>query len=169
MRWLRIAPVLVSAFFALSAGPVRSEQQPEANAAFAKLSGLVGTWKRAETSGSQLSIDFELTANNTVLVERWMHAGTMHSLTVYHLDGEALMATHYCPQGNQPRLKMAAGTVADRIVFEFHDATNLQHIDESHQHRLSFDLADMKRVIRGEVYRQGKSKSETEMTLVRIP
>lgn len=45
-------------------------------------------------------------------------------MSVYHLDHGALMLTHYCAQGNQPRLR-AALIGDDSIVFRFLDATNV--------------------------------------------
>ena len=54
-------------------------------------------------------------------------------------DGDALIATHYCAQGNQPRLKLTPGQGA-RIRFTFRDATDLAP-GESHLHDLAFDLS----------------------------
>lgn len=165
----KLVGLILSVLVVVPAPLLRAEQASGADLAFSRLSGLAGNWKRAGTDGTQFRIEFELTANDTVLVERWVHDGRTHSLTVYHLDGEALMATHYCPQGNQPRLKMEGGLDENRVTFDFHDATNLQSLEQSHQHRLSFDLSNMGLVIRGEVYRKGTSENQTEMTLERIP
>ena len=38
--------------------------------------------------------------------------------TLYHLDGDQLMLTHYCSAGNQPRMR--AATVSTEGVIEFH-------------------------------------------------
>lgn len=159
---------MLSAFIWVSAMPLHAAEPVEAGAAFAKLSTLAGSWKREGSDGSQFRIEFELTANDSVLLERWVHKDKTHSLTLYHRDGEALMATHYCPQGNQPRLKMESGSDAERISFDFFDATNLKGPEQSHQHRLSFDFSHMDRLIRGEAYRQGMSSKQSEMKLVRL-
>lgn len=170
MRRAKMVGAVLTLFMALSnAQQVGAGEPPEPEAAFSRLSALAGSWKRAGTDGTMFRIEFELTANDTVLVERWVHRDKTHSLTLYHLDGPALMATHYCPQGNQPRLRMERGGDGKRISFDFQDATNLKSADQSHQHRLSFDLADMERVIRGEAYRQGGTSKDSEMALVRIP
>ena len=44
---------------------------------------------------------------------------------MFHRDGDALLATHYCAAMNQPRLKARAGTPAGTLSFEFLDGTNL--------------------------------------------
>ncbi|MEQ8310031.1 MAG: hypothetical protein RIA72_04960 [Sphingopyxis sp.] len=169
MRRAKMVGAVLALFVALSGTPAGAGEPLESEAAFSKLSALAGSWKRAGSDGIAFRIDFELTANDSVLVERWVHRDKTHSLTIYHRDGPTLMATHYCPQGNQPRLRMESGGDENRISFDFHDATNLNSSDQSHQHRLSFDLADMGQVIRGEAYRQGETSKESEMALVRIP
>ena len=78
--------------------------QPNLNA-LERLSTLEGSWKVAD-SDEPFRITIEKTANDSVLLETWFVGENKHSLTVYHMDNERLIATHYCPQGNQPRLEM---------------------------------------------------------------
>ena len=120
--------------------------------AFAQMSRLVGTWRPADEPQNTLRIRFYLTAGGTVLVESWEANGKPHSLTVYHRDGSDLLATHYCPQGNQPRLVLK-GPDAAGLHFTFRDATDLEPAAESHQHDLWFDLSDPGHPVRSEAYR----------------
>jgi hypothetical protein len=122
-----------------------------AAAAFDQLKTLVGIWRSADKPDSPLRIRFYLTAGGTVLVESWEVRGQPHSLTIYHRDGGALLATHYCPQGNQPRLALT-GREASGLHFSFKDATDLDPATESHQHDLWFDLTNPERPVRGEIY-----------------
>jgi len=123
----------------------------EAEDAFAQLTRMVGTWRVADKPDSSLRIRFYLTARGTVLVESWEVRGQPHSLTLYHRDSTALLATHYCPQGNQPRLALA-GRDSSGLHFVFRDATDLDLALESHQHDLWFDLVNPNRPVRGETY-----------------
>ena len=153
-RRIRASDVLVLAVAALLL-PAAAPAPPPAEAAadaFTQLSRLVGAWRPADNPQSPLRIRFYLTAGGTVLVESWEAGGRPHSLTLYHRDGPALLATHYCPQGNQPRLALA-GRDANGLHFAFRDATDLDPATESHQHDLWFDLADPDRPVRGEIYR----------------
>lgn len=126
-----------------------------AAAAFERLLGLTGTWREADATG-EFRIVFETTANGTVLLESWMAGARRHSLTVYHLDGERLLATHYCPQGNQPRLSLQGDASLDTVAFAFLDATGLDGPDASHQYALSFAFAEGgDTVVRSERYRKG--------------
>ena len=142
-------------------------EKVRAEDAFAQLTRMVGTWRPADKPESSLRIRFYLTAGGTVLVESWEAGGKPHSLTLYHRDGQALLATHYCPQGNQPRLALA-GREKSGLHFVFRDATDLESATEKHQHDLWFDLSDPDRPVRGETY-SGKDGPEApeRMQLVR--
>ena len=107
-----------------------------------------GRWKVAETSA--LEIVFESTARGSTMVERWETQSGLHSITVYHLDGDALLATHYCPQGNQPRLEAHVGEQGE-IRFEFRDVTDLGE-GESHTHDLWFTPGADGTIRRSEIY-----------------
>ena len=132
-----------------------------ADEAFAQLTKLVGRWRPADRADGSLTIHFTLTAGGTVLVESWERAnGEPHSLTLYHRDGPSLIATHYCPAGNQPRLALA-GRDALGLHFTFRDATDLD-AGESHQHDLWLDLTDPNHPVRTEVYRSGEGAGAQE-------
>lgn len=156
------ALLLVSAL----ANPTPAPRAP-AESAFASLKSLVGTWRNADQPASPLRVRFSLTARGTVLVEEWTAAGRPHSLTLYHRDGDGLIATHYCPQGNQPRLAWRPG--GSTIRFAFRDATDLDPATESHQHDLAFDLSDPARPVRSEMYRSAKGDAPDRLTLERLP
>jgi hypothetical protein len=152
------------AFCASSLAAKPAAAPPDASAAFKQLATLAGTWRDSKKPDSPLRIHFYLTAGGTVLAESWEARGKPHSLTLYHPDGKRLIATHYCPQGNQPRLALAsAGT---RLRFAFLDATDLDP-GESHLHDLAFDLTDRQRVGRSEIYRSGNRPSPSELVLIR--
>ncbi|MEH6792479.1 hypothetical protein, partial [Parasphingorhabdus sp.] len=78
------------------------------------------------------------------------------------------VATHYCPQGNQPRMRMTTPDGASKIRFDFWDATNLVNPTDNHQHQLSFDLSDPEHVRRGEVYMSGEGATSSELVLERM-
>ncbi|WP_338504570.1 hypothetical protein V6R86_11175 [Sphingomonas kaistensis] len=123
----------------------------QADAAFAELSRMVGLWRPADRPDSPLRIRFALTAGGTVLVEEWTARGKPHSLTLYHRDGARLLATHYCPQGNQPRLVLT-GRDAGGLRFGFLDATGLDPATETHQHDLWIDRSNPVHPVRSEIY-----------------
>jgi hypothetical protein len=163
---------LAAAAIALALVPVDLAAAPRpvptasAHSAFDQLKTLVGTWHNAERPDSPLRIRFYLTAGGTVLVESWERGSSPHSLTLYHQDGARLIATHYCPQGNQPRLALQPrrGT----LQFAFVDATDLTP-GESHLRHLGFDLSDPQRPVRTESYRAGGKLEPSRLVLERRP
>ena len=124
---------------------------PSPAAVFEQLKSLQGHW-RSSKPGSQTTVEYRTIANGTVLVETWTMSPTRQSMTVYAMDGERLLATHYCPQGNQPRLALA-GTNADGTHrFEFLDGTNLQDPEGFHEHAFTIHLDGDAALTRRETY-----------------
>jgi hypothetical protein len=129
-------------------------------AAFDQLKQLLGEWRPADKPDSKLRITFALTAGDTVLTETWASPGHA-SMTVYHLDGEVLLATHYCPRGNQPRLALTRRDEDGTLRFEFRDGTGLDEPGEYYEHLLTLRTAADGHLIRGEVYAEfGKPPGE---------
>ena len=158
--------MIAAAALLLAAGQAAPAPAP-ATATFDQLKQLVGVWRNADKPDSALRIRFSLTAGGTVLVESWERAGDPHSLTLYHRDGAALLATHYCPQGNQPRMALVDGG-GGAIHFAFRDVTDLDP-GESHQHDLWLDLSDPARPVRSEVYlANGKAGPREQLRLERV-
>ena len=150
MRWLGLA-----AAAALVSSPAPAQEprpQLPAAQAFARLSALAGTWSGEWADGRSHSVNFRLSANGTVLVETWSLGPTRESITVYHLDGDRLLATHYCPQGTQPRLALTAASGPDRLDFALIDGSNLSVPGRSHQHAFTIRLQGRDRFERSEHY-----------------
>lgn len=93
-----------------------------ANAAFEKLKSLEGTWQAnmLKPDGEKTKVIYRVTGSGSTIVET-MFAGTPHEMiTMYTVDGDSILATHYCSSGNQPLLKLnAAKSTASDLVFDF--------------------------------------------------
>ena len=137
---------LFGLLLALVALPVAAADAP---AAFEELKQLVGTWQPADKPESPMRVQFELIAGDSVLTETW-RSPTHRSLTVYHLDGDTLLATHYCPQGNQPRLALVRREADGALRFEFRDGTNF--VPGGHHQALLTLRRDGDALVRGEIY-----------------
>jgi hypothetical protein len=142
-------------------------QSSPATSSFVTLRGLVGAWKVADKPTSRFRIRFYMTAGDTVLVESWERDGQPYSLTLYHRNGSTLMATHYCPQGNQPRLTLTSSSTAKMLRFGFQDATDLDPDHEAYLRELTFDLSSPDVLLRRESYRGPEGDNPSELRLVR--
>ena len=115
--------------------------------AFNRLQMLEGAWRGHVTSadGPQAEARYEKTAAGNAVAER-LFPGTPHEmLTVYYLDGEDLVLTHYCATGNHPRMRLdPAASSPERLVFAFDEATNFSADVDPHMHegRIEIQGAD---------------------------
>jgi hypothetical protein len=126
--------------------------QITARAAFTQLQTLVGEWEGKTEAGRALKVSYRLTAAGTVLIETWTLGPQRESLTLYHMDNDSLIATHYCPLGNQPRLRFKEGGNPSLFIFEFVSATNLPKPEAAHQHRFEMEILQPNSFARSETY-----------------
>jgi hypothetical protein len=136
---LVIATAVLAAAAAQAAGP--KSETSAGPAAYARLKSLVGEWE-ADTGMGKVHVSYELIAGGTSLVERESGEKMPAMMTVYYLDGDRLLLTHYCMAGNQPRMQARAfNPETGEVAFEFLDATNLAP-GAGHMHNATFHLAD---------------------------
>jgi hypothetical protein len=112
-----------------------------ATAAFNKLKTLTGTWEAIGKNGKVTS-SYEVISNGSALVEHLKAPGEGEMLTVYHLDGDHLVLTHYCTAGNQPNMQAEAYDPASgKIVFDFAGGGNLSDPNTGHMHNVAIKFA----------------------------
>ena len=63
-------------------------------------------------------------------------------ITMFYMDGDRLLLTHYCDAGNQPRMVATVSPDGRTITFNFVDATNLLNSQPGHMQRAVFNLID---------------------------
>ena len=99
----RIISMLVLASTALFAAEQMSKI--EKNPAYDKMITLVGSWQgTVNENGKPLDTHarFKLVSDGSALAS-WLDEDAPHEMiTMFHMDGNNLMATHYCAAHNQP-------------------------------------------------------------------
>jgi hypothetical protein len=133
---------------------------------FDRLSSIAGQWRSTGAGGKPLAVDYRLMSAGTVLVETYGAGSGSETLTIFHPDGARTLATHYCAQGNQPRLKLESSSPT-RWIFTFLDSTNLQDPEASHLVRLVLELTDAKHLVRTETYREKGKEDVSRLPLAR--
>jgi len=156
-QYLLIANLVLAAVAIQAAGP-KSERTND-SAAFARLKTLAGEWE-AETRMGKAHLSYEVIAGGTALVEKETAEKMAAMLTVYHLDGERLLMTHYCMAGNQPRMQAKAfNPESGELEFQFLDATNLTGPGAGHMHNATFRLVDYSHLVTSwDFYEDGQKK-----------
>lgn len=111
--------------------------QSPAQQSFDALKGLTGKWQGQDTLNHQVTVTFRLTAKGSALLSRFVESGENEDMiTMIHLDGGRLLATHYCSAGNQPRMSGAISPDGKTITFDFVDGTNILSPQAGHMQRL---------------------------------
>lgn len=158
---------------ALCAGATLAGDSPDVSAqqALGRIKTLVGTWEGhvATPDGPPGSVRYELTGGGNAVVEK-LFPGTDHEMmTVYHLDGDRLLATHYCAMGNQPVMKLEKAT-AGELDFGFAGGTNMDASKDVHIHsgRLRF-LDGGALESEWDVYEGARQRSTNKFFLARKP
>ena len=149
------------------AAPAKAEDV-SARQAFERLSALQGRWTGTFANGKTHSVEYRASAGGSALIETWALSPTRESITIYALDGDRLLATHYCPQGNQPRLEFKGVDDAGKYQFAFVDGTNLQNPEGWHQHAFWVRFDDETHYTRNETYvpNQGDAEAAAEEPVI---
>ena len=121
-----------------NAAPAQAPALSKAQAAFEKLKSLAGYWEGKSTKGWTERVGYRVISGGSVLMELSFGAHPNEWMaTMFHMDGDRLMLTHYCVAKNQPRL--VATRFADDLssmTFEFLDGTNLKSRDKGHMDKV---------------------------------
>jgi hypothetical protein len=145
----------------------------DAKAAFERLKALNGEWHgHAMTEdGPEVSVIYAVTGAGSVVMER-LFPGTPHEMvSMYHLDGQDLVMTHYCASGNQPHLRMNPATSsATELSFDFVSGSNMNAAVDSHMHSGRIRLKDDAHIENVWIgYEGGKPEGTKRFILARKP
>jgi len=114
----------VIASAALAGDKTKSEQ------AFDRLSSLKGEWK-GETGGVNTTLIYTLTANGSALMEQCRPEKRPEMITLFTVDGDHLIAIHYCSAKNQPQMATSPITDAQKpLEFSLVRVTGLKSPDD---------------------------------------
>ncbi len=62
--------------------------------------------------------------------------------SVYHMNGDELLMTHYCAMGNQPKMKADEQTDDKKLSFSCDGVSNVKSHDDPHMHGLTVTFED---------------------------
>jgi hypothetical protein len=124
-RWT--ASLAVAALLA-GAATVAAAPAAGATAPLDRFKALAGEWVAAEDNEmvkkGELVSRYVVSAGGTAVVETVFPGSPHEMVTVYYVDGSDLALTHYCMEGNQPRMRAKKADGA-RVDFAFEGGANI--------------------------------------------
>jgi len=111
----------------------RAAEQSKSTLAFEHLSSLVGEWKGVQ-DGTEIQMTYTLTANGSALMEEFRPKNGPMMVTMFSVDGDHLLATHYCSAKNQPQMttEAIADPHARSVAFSLVRVTGLRSPGDWH-------------------------------------
>jgi hypothetical protein len=110
-----------------------SRETSSSAAAFNQLASLVGEWE-AFQDGVPIEETYTLTTNGTALMWETKPANSAPMITMFTVDGDHLIATHYCVAEKQPQ--MVTGVPGDLekngMTFSLARVTGMKPADDWH-------------------------------------
>jgi hypothetical protein len=131
-------------FAALGLGaPAARAAGPAAPAPLDRFKALAGDWVAAADGPffkkGDLVARYAVTANGSAVVETVFPGSAHEMVTVYHADGSDLVLTHFCMEGNQPRMRAKAPS-GDHVEFNYDGGTNIDPRRDRHMHAATFEF-----------------------------
>jgi hypothetical protein len=115
---------------------------PESTPAFDMMKSLEGTWAGSGPEGMAVKITYKVVSEGSAVMESIDHTNHADAMvSVYHLDKDRLMMTHYCSAGNQPRMRLTKSTPTS-LAFTMFDITNLGSKDDLYMRKVSITWKD---------------------------
>jgi hypothetical protein len=106
-----------------------------ATKAFARLKTLAGNWA-GTSEGSAVNVNYRVTGGGTVLMETQFPGTPSEMVSMYFVDGDKLVLTHYCAARNQPKMKYRPGPDPRTLTFDFVSGTNMK-LTDTHIHSVT--------------------------------
>ena len=114
-----------------------SEAKKKTDPRFEQIKKLKGEWSPLNKEGKptdKVLLRYRVTAGGSAVVETIFIGTPKEMVTVYHLDGEKLVLTHYCSAGNQPKMLAAARIEEKSLRFSCAGVSNVKSHDDGHMH-----------------------------------
>lgn len=152
--------------------PLRGQAHPthtetRSNPALEQFKSLAGEWKGKDSNGKAISVSYQVLSIGVVM-ERLEPAGQPGMVTMYSLDGDHIMAIHFCSAGNQPIMKTAPLYAATgKYDFIIERVYGMNTPDDLHMVELLMTLTDKDHVTQAWTNLDHGKRSTNTITLAR--
>jgi hypothetical protein len=140
--------------------------QSSAQKTLDRFKSMVGTWQGKSPTGETSEVAYRLAAGGTAVMAD-MHMAGEDMMSMYYVNGDDLLMTHFCPTNNQPRMKAVISSDLNTVSFDFMDATNLRGPNAGHMHRAVFLFSDADHYTEEWTWKQAEKNSTMHFEMQR--
>lgn len=115
--------------------------QTDAQKSFDKLKTLAGSWEGAY-GGKPIQATLRVTSMGNAIVHEMRGSGPDDPITMFYMDGDRLLLTHYCDAGNRPRMVGKMSPDGKTLEFDFLDVGNYSSSQVGHMQHAVFTFID---------------------------
>jgi len=138
----RLLTVAVLTIPALGAAENVAAPTTKSASTFKQLKSLVGEWEAVQ-DGVPVKETYTETANGSVVMAETRPGNEPAMITMFTVDGDQLIATHYCIAGNQPQMVTAIPEDLQKgVTFTLARVTGMKTPDDWHNTGITITLDD---------------------------
>ena len=140
----KYSSVTVAALAITAVAAAQSPAVPAAKSAttFTQMKSLVGEWEAVQ-DGVPVKETYTLTANGSALMAETRPGSDPAMITMFTVDGDHLIATHYCVAGNQPQMVTSIPDDLQKgVTFTLARVTGMKTPDDWHNTGITITLDD---------------------------
>jgi hypothetical protein len=124
----------------------------------------------AAPAGNRSVVSVKTKAAGSAVVHTYAQGTPGEMETVFHMDGDQLLLTHYCALQNAPVLRFVKTNKPGELRFEFKGGTNFDPAIDAHLHESTFVIKDKDTIEQSStVFAGGKANPELKAILHRRP
>jgi hypothetical protein len=115
--------------------------QSDAQKSFDKLKTLAGSWQ-GSYEGKPMQATLRVTSMGNAIVHEMKGEGPDDPITMFYMDGDRLLLTHYCDAGNRPRMAAKLSPDGKTLEFDLVDVGNYSSTQGGHMQHAVFNIID---------------------------
>ncbi len=169
--WRSLSVLTVGGVVLASGRALAASHCPSGKEALELMKGLAGEWQGTmpeKSDAPPLTVTYRVTSAGSAVMETLFPGSDHEMVTMYYLDGDKLVLTHYCAMANQPHMALQKSSTPQELVFDFTGGSNVNPRKDSHMHSARIHLINADTLAaEWTPYKEGKPSDVTKFQLTR--